>query len=509
MKFTTSPPTGEVVFVFGSIAMKRGGVTRTILARMRLYAQSGIPVRLLLTGQGFREDAEEAAIRKAWSLPDSVEIRYFWREAAPGGGGAPVDPLVTAEDEPEFTTFPEPVGKSSKVIRFYSDGLLVKTKHFDPRGRIKRIEHHDAARRTVSQQHFDTSGRLVRTDGLDLETGNPTLCRWFDRSGSCWLTTWPNQEDHSTVSVRHRPDAVAYDHFGQCVAEWVDEVLADSECPMLFSDTRNHDQVALAMKHPNVRRIAVLHNCHTARPYRAHDHLKGNYEHLLANLDAFDSVVVLTHRQQRDIERRFGATNLTVINHPTPPSPDLRVPRTPGLLVAVSRLAPQKRLEHAIRAFALAAPKVPHARFDIYGTGPEAGTLKALVAKLGVGDLVQFRGFTQQALAKFAGATATVLSSWFEGFPLVLNEAMGVGTPFVAYDISYGPAEVIRHEVDGLLVPWDDIDALAKAMVRVLGDPAYAAKLSERARDVTERFSEERWAREWSELFAKLATGQP
>jgi hypothetical protein len=91
---------GEAAFVFGSIAMRRGGATRTVLARVRLYAEAGIKVRLLLTGHGEWEDEEETAVRKAWRLPDSVEIRYFWREAAPGGGGAAAGPLTKPTPSP-------------------------------------------------------------------------------------------------------------------------------------------------------------------------------------------------------------------------------------------------------------------------------------------------------------------------------------------------------------------------------------------------------------------------
>jgi glycosyltransferase involved in cell wall biosynthesis len=107
-------------------------------------------------------------------------------------------------------------------------------------------------------------------------------------------------------------------------------------------------------------------------------------------------------------------------------------------------------------------------------------------------------------LEVFAGAAAAVLSSRFEGLPLVLNEAMGVGTPFIAYDLNYGPAEVIRHEVDGLLVPPGDVRAMSEAMIRILQNPEFAAALGERAREVKERFSIERWSGEWLALFADL-----
>lgn len=495
----------EAVFVFRSLAVKRGGVTRAMLARARLYAGAGIPVKLLITGNVAHEDEVEAQLRELWDLPpDRVEFRYFWREAAPGGGGAPVDSAVLADQEPGLTAFPQD-SRAGRVVRFFRDGLLVKTKHFEPGGRLQRIDHHDVAQRPVSREHFDERQRLVRVDELDPDAGIVLLRRWFDASGACWLTNWLTPAGSATKAVQHRPAPVAFDHFGERVALWADEVLADVATPVVISDQRHQDPVLLALKHPRARTVAVLHNCHTNRPHRAHDSTKSGWRPLLENLDRLDTVVALTGRQRDDIVARYSGGKIVVINHPTPPAPEVNVPRTPGLLVTVTRLDQQKRLDHAIRAFAHAAERVPNARFHIYGKGPEAVALKRLARSLECGDAVQFKGFTDKPLEVFASATATVLSSWFEGFPLVLNEAMGVGTPFVSYDMNYGPDEVIRDGVDGILVPAGDVDALADAMVRVLGDPAYAAKLGERAREVAERYSQERWRTEWLELFTGLA----
>jgi glycosyltransferase involved in cell wall biosynthesis len=172
--------------------------------------------------------------------------------------------------------------------------------------------------------------------------------------------------------------------------------------------------------------------------------------------------------------------------------------------VEVARITRQKKLEDAIRAFSLAAPQVPEARFDIYGLGGERPKLMSLVRNLHMSDRIRFCGFTDRPLEVFAGAAAAVLSSRFEGLPLVLNEAMGVGTPFIAYDLNYGPAEVIRHEVDGLLVPPGDVRAMSEAMIRILQNSEFAAALGERAREVKERFSIERWSGEWLALFADL-----
>lgn len=495
--------TGEAVFVFRSLALKRGGVTRAMLARAQMYAHAGIPVRLLLTGHGGREEHVERELRKKWDLStDRVQFRYFWRDAAPGGGGAPVDQEA---DEKDMTVFAEKASSGNTVVRCYADGLLAKTKHYDDRGTLVWVDRHDNARRIVAKEVYDEHSKLVRIDELSPDDGTALLRRWFDSSGACWLTNWLTPAGSATKAVRHHPQPQAYDTFGQVVASWVDDVLADATNPVVFVDQRHQDTVLLNMKHPTARKVSILHNCHTVRPHRVTDATKRSWLPLLKNIDALDAVVALTHRQRDDIVARYGGDNFVVINHPTPPHPEVDVERKPGLLIAITRLDQQKRLSHAIRAFAIAAKKVPEARFHIYGRGEEGPMLRKLVRELDVEDKVLFKGFTDRPLEVFASATATVLSSWFEGFPLVLNEAMGVGTPFVTYDVNYGPSEVITDGVDGLLVPVGDIDALANGMVRLLSDPEFAAELGKRAREVDQRYSLERWRSEWLDLHQRLA----
>lgn len=492
------------MFLLGTVGTGRGGLTRAVLHRIRIYARAGVPVRLLLTGHSPSEDVEEASVRREWELPENVEFRYFWREAAPSGGGAPTDPALAMDDEPGFVSFPEQWA-TGMLVRCYHDGLLHKTKRFDGRHRLQRIVYHDHARRVIRTESCDAVGRLVRADEGDPERGVATIRRWFDRSGACWLTTWLTSKGKPTKAMRHLPTPKQYDDFSECVAEWIDDVLADSASPVVFSDTRNQDRAVLAMTHPTARRVAVLHNCHTTRPHGPDDAFKGNWLPLMENLTAFDTVVTLTRRQRDDIARRVDHPRLRVINHPAPAPADIGPSPRPPRIVAIARLEGQKRLDHAIKAFARASERVPHARFDIYGRGSQEGALTALVTTLGVSDKVRLRGFTERPLEEFANSAATVLTSWFEGWALTLTEAMATGTPAIAYDVNYGPAEIIRHGVDGLLVRAGDIDGLADAMVRVLSDVDLAARLGERAREVVTRFPAERAEREWLELHAELA----
>jgi glycosyltransferase involved in cell wall biosynthesis len=497
---------GEAVFFFGSVAVERGGVTRAVMSRIRLFADQGVRVRLLLSAHRLREDVEEADLRRIWQLPSSVEFRYFWREAAPGGqAGAPA-PGAAATHEPGLTAFPAVWG-SGTVVRFYGDGLLVKNKFYAPDGVLHRIEHVDPSRRATSREYFDMRGRLVYVDQVNPATNKPTLRRFFDRLGRCWLTIWLTAGTTDGAAVVHGDTPVAYEEFGELFAQWADKVLADSRAPVIFSDGRAWDRAALSIRHPGARRVAVVHNCHTVKPYRSVDATRPTWKVFAENVEAFDAVVVPTHAQRDHLADRYGASNLVVINHPSHPIAEHVVKRRPGRLVAIARHEYQKRLDHAIRAFAIAAERVPDAYFDIYGSGTKTAELRALVGELGMSARVNFKGFTHHAAEEFASSQATVLSSWYEGFPLVLTEAMGAGTPFVAYDINYGPAEVIRDGVDGMLVPPGDIEAMGTALTKVLGDADYARSLGERATEVGARFSEQRWSEEWTALYLSHVAG--
>jgi glycosyltransferase involved in cell wall biosynthesis len=150
-----------------------------------------------------------------------------------------------------------------------------------------------------------------------------------------------------------------------------------------------------------------------------------------------------------------------------------------GTLVFVGRLTSQKGLPVALRAVAA----VDGARFVIVGDGPERGSLERLTEELGLGNRVVFEGARtrDEVLRTLAGARAALLSSTWENLPHAAVEALSVGTPVVSTAVG-GVPEVVRDGENGLLVPADDVDALAGAIRRVLGDDALRARLAAAAR---------------------------
>ncbi len=133
---------------------------------------------------------------------------------------------------------------------------------------------------------------------------------------------------------------------------------------------------------------------------------------------------------------------------------------------AVGRLVEQKGFDLLLQAYAKAcsvAPEIPS--LVIVGTGEDKSALQELAAELNIDKRVVFYGFTENPYYIINHAEAFVLSSRHEGMPTALVEAMFLDTPVIAFDCPTGPGELINNNVNGLLVPANDIEKLAQAML--------------------------------------------
>ncbi len=192
--------------------------------------------------------------------------------------------------------------------------------------------------------------------------------------------------------------------------------------------------------------------------------------------------------------------------HGLPDGPAI-TPKSGQLIVAAGRLTHQKGFDLLLRAFAKISHIHAEWRLVIFGEGNELPSLVALSEELGISERVSFKGIVTDLSRQLRGAELFVLSSRYEGFPNVLLEAMGCGLPVVSFDCANGIQEIIRHEVNGLLVPSEDIHGLASAMSRLMGDQAERKYLGRNAREVLDRFSLEKIMNMWEAVIIGLTHG--
>lgn len=218
----------------------------------------------------------------------------------------------------------------------------------------------------------------------------------------------------------------------------------------------------------------------------------------------------IAHCTRREAEVVYNGFRLDAIElaRPVDLAREFGIAGGPAIL-AVGRFSRLKRFDDLIRAFAIAQAKVPEAFLVLVGKAlPDEveyeEQLKALGRELDLRNLV-FPGWREDVCSLMKASKMLVVpSSQNEAFGRVVVEAWAAGLPVIAVNAG-GPAELVRHAVDGLLVKPGDIEALAAAIVMLLRDHALAARLVEEGRKRALEFGLNQHGRRIMELYRKIA----
>ena len=193
------------------------------------------------------------------------------------------------------------------------------------------------------------------------------------------------------------------------------------------------------------------------------------------------------HAPARRVQRIYNGIDLTRVRAMAERD---SAPVNTGIpvVLAASRLSPEKGFEVQLRAFARVR-QAAKAKFLILGEGPMRSQIEKWVAELGLADDVTLLGFQSNPFAWMKHAAVFLMASRLEGFGNALVEAMSLGVPVVSTACPYGPQEIIEPNCSGLLAPVDDDEALSRHLLRVLQHPEDAARLSEGGRLRVEAFT--------------------
>ena len=217
----------------------------------------------------------------------------------------------------------------------------------------------------------------------------------------------------------------------------------------------------------------------------------------------FDKFVVLTNE---DKGYWGGLPNIEVI-----PNAGIHVSKNYSevknkRVIAVGRLDYQKGFDRLIQAWKLVqhTGRFSDWKLDIFGQGEWREMLQQMIDKQGLQNTVKINPPTNAILNEYVHSSLLVMSSNYEGFGMVLVEAMSCGVPVISFDCKCGPKDIIQPGINGLLVPNGDIQALADAMMKVMEDEAYRKMLSLNARKVVDTYSEQAVMAQWIRLFTSI-----
>lgn len=170
-------------------------------------------------------------------------------------------------------------------------------------------------------------------------------------------------------------------------------------------------------------------------------------------------------------------------------------------VIAVGRLDYQKSFDRLIQVWEKVHQQMPDWRLDIFGQGEWQEMLQGMIDERGLQETVKLNGPTKNIGQEYSESSMIVMSSHYEGFPMVMIEAMACGLPAVSFDFKCGPKDIIKERENGLVVPGGDIDGLAEAMMTLMKDDELRKRMGEEAKKVVETFSEAKVMDKWVRLY--------
>ncbi len=250
-------------------------------------------------------------------------------------------------------------------------------------------------------------------------------------------------------------------------------------------------------------------------------HFTSNYRQLAANgwfeklsawvgdfldyrifIKGYDKIVVLT-KEDKELHWKHN-DKVIVIPNPLTVQHNKCSTLTNKTVITAGRFTTQKNFSSLIRVWAIVHQSHPDWRLEIWGEGSLKAELQNQIDSSGLTDSVLLMGYTNNIITKFAEASIFVCSSLFEGFGLVIVEAMSCGLPVVSYSCPCGPKDIISEGDDGFLVPVGDETGLASQITYLIKNETLRLQMGNFSYLRSQAYSMSRIISIWESLFIEL-----
>ncbi|MFD8687447.1 glycosyltransferase family 4 protein [Streptomyces sp. NPDC059651] len=304
---------------------------------------------------------------------------------------------------------------------------------------------------------------------------------------------------HLTPSKVFPSSEYRYREYSALTDERIGEALGALDADVAVG-TRPGLNVHLALQAPaRTVRIGQEHLTLDNHPPRLRNALRQAYPRL-------DAITPVTETDAAAYRRKMRLPGVRVQALPNSvPTPAL--PPADGrerVVVAAGRLVPVKRFDLLIEAFAPVAAQYPDWTLRVYGRGEERERLRGLIDRLGLYNNVFLMGAVTPMEAEWVKGSIGAATSDFEPFGMTIVEAMRCGLPVVSTDCAYGPGEIITPGQDGRLVPVGDRDALAGALLDLVGDDELRRRMGRAALENSRRYAPAPVVAQAERLFEEL-----
>ncbi|MEW1686932.1 glycosyltransferase family 4 protein [Streptomyces sp. NPDC091265] len=308
-----------------------------------------------------------------------------------------------------------------------------------------------------------------------------------------------NDPRHLTPAKIFPSSEYRYREYSALTDERISEALASLDADVVVG-TRPGLNVHLALQAPaRAVRVGQEHLTLDNHPPRLRRALRRVYPRLDAITPVTEADAVAYRRKMRLPGVRVQALPNSVPAPALPPADGRE-----RVVVAAGRLAPVKRFDLLIEAFAAVAAHYPDWKLRIYGRGEEQERLRGLIDRLGLYNNVFLMGAVTPMEAEWVKGSIGAATSDFEPFGMTIVEAMRCGLPVVSTDCAYGPGEIIAPGEDGRLVPVGDRDALSGALLDLVGDDELRRRMGRAALENSRRYAPAPVVAQAEQLFEEL-----
>jgi len=215
----------------------------------------------------------------------------------------------------------------------------------------------------------------------------------------------------------------------------------------------------------------------------------------------YEKFIVLTKKDKENFSRVSNSEQIPNMYSFYPEkSADLNSKR----IISVGRLSVEKRFDLLIEAWSMISEEFPDWRLDIFGMGDEYSKLEKLIDTKHLNDVIKINSPTKNIVNEYLNSSIFVMTSCYEGFPMVLLEAMACGVPCVSFDCPHGPSAIITDKEDGFLVENGNVALLAEKVKLLIQNENLRIEMGKKAKENVKRFSPDIIMKQWDNLFQQL-----
>jgi poly(glycerol-phosphate) alpha-glucosyltransferase len=506
----------ETIFILSGIITRRTGYIDSVLRKIKLMEDKWSYKPLLLTcihnidqrqALTWLQTAGEDKLKMSNGTRVVNVFEYFQKSYAEGLESIAI--YAPVNDGAEY------VKTSESTYDVFDNDVCIRQEYYTGYAGCLRMVRYLDNEKKDKDLIYDDWGYLNYIRLYDSNDDRKFHVDYYTTDGDICIKAYFEFTDQGAMPDKY----IVYNQSGAVIGEckgsdelaalYLNQTITDDKYYMLVVEDGLMSKAATKIdsKKKNVAKCAVVHSIFLNDAYDLKSCPQMYYKYLCENYNLFDGIIMLTQSASDDFQKIYGKVqNIFVIPHPYPYETDKsdfgKTYRKNA--VSISRLDPLKQINYAVDIFSLVVNEIPDAKLEIYGRGPEEKQLEKQIKRLKLENNVLLMGYTDTPLPIFKNAALSIFTSGAEGFGLTLIESICNGCPAFAFDIKYGPSEIIEDGQTGYLIPRFDKEKYAKKIISFYKDEQLQKEMSENCYNSAMRFSADRFLENWYSMTINL-----